>query len=237
MLKNLQPATKVVLILFFMMLSLFVKNIISLTFCFVIFGFVVGRMEFSGIELAKKLKLFSGIVIFTFLVHCLFGFFESEQNFSFIKTAIFFSVRIGFLLISSYFISFLIKQGETLENFSQIFAKMTKFIGVNVYFILTLAMRFFPMLVEESNRIREAQILRGLKMKNTIFGKAKSLPSLVIPLFTSAFHRARSLTIAIESRGFVPGEKRTFYKPMKFRRGELILMFGLVMVLFFVIIK
>lgn len=96
--------------------------------------------------------------------------------------------------------------------------------------IISIALRFVPTLIEETQRIMKAQASRGVDFKNGgVKSKAKSLITLIIPLFVSAFAKAEDLGNAMETRGYDPYEKRTRYRHYKIRWFDVILtiaMFG-----------
>lgn len=96
-----------------------------------------------------------------------------------------------------------------------------KKIGVpahEIAMMISIALRFIPTLIEETQRIMKAQASRGVDLEN---GKMKekimSILSLIVPLFISAFQRAEDLAYAMEARGYVPDRKRTRYKQLKMR--------------------
>ncbi|NBK98656.1 MAG: energy-coupling factor transporter transmembrane protein EcfT [Erysipelotrichia bacterium] len=96
-----------------------------------------------------------------------------------------------------------------------------KKIGVpahEIAMMISIALRFIPTLIEETQRIMKAQASRGVDLEN---GKMKekimSILSLIVPLFISAFQRAEELAYAMEARGYVPDRKRTRYKQLKMR--------------------
>lgn len=79
--------------------------------------------------------------------------------------------------------------------------------------IISIALRFIPTLLEEAQRIMKAQASRGVDFKNgNIKSKSKSMLTLIIPLFVSAFSKAEDLGNAMETRGYDPYEKRTRYR-------------------------
>ena len=90
--------------------------------------------------------------------------------------------------------------------------------------IISIALRFIPTLIEETQRIMKAQASRGVDFKNGgIKSKAKSIITLIIPLFVSAFAKAEDLGNAMETRGYNPYEKRTRYRHFKIRWFDVIL--------------
>lgn len=92
-------------------------------------------------------------------------------------------------------------------------------IGLPVHVIammISIALRFIPTLIDETNRIMNAQASRGIDMQNgTFMEKVRAILSLIVPLFVSAFERADQLANAMEARGYDPNRPRTRYKVLK----------------------
>ncbi len=92
-------------------------------------------------------------------------------------------------------------------------------IGLPVHVIammISIALRFIPTLIDETNRIMNAQASRGVDMQNgTFMEKVRAILSLIVPLFVSAFERADQLANAMEARGYDPNRPRTRYKVLK----------------------
>ncbi|MGI6327493.1 MAG: energy-coupling factor transporter transmembrane component T family protein [Dethiobacteria bacterium] len=82
--------------------------------------------------------------------------------------------------------------------------------GHEIAMMMTIALRFIPTLMEESDKIRKAQMARGADFETgNIFRRARNLVPLLVPLFVSAFRRADELAIAMEARCYRGGENRT----------------------------
>ena len=82
--------------------------------------------------------------------------------------------------------------------------------------MISIALRFIPTLIEETQRIMNAQASCGVDMENGTFKeKIKAILSLIVPLFVSAFDRADQLANAMEARGYDPNKQRTRYKVLK----------------------
>lgn len=82
--------------------------------------------------------------------------------------------------------------------------------------MISIALRFIPTLIEETQRIMKAQASRGVDIESgKLKEKIMSMVSLIVPLFISAFQRAEDLAYAMEARGYVPDRKRTRYKQLK----------------------
>lgn len=90
-----------------------------------------------------------------------------------------------------------------------------------VSMMISIALRFIPTLLEETERIMKAQASRGVDFKEgSLKDKVKAIVSLIVPLFISAFQRAEDLANAMESRGYNPDGKRTKYKVLKWRLSD-----------------
>ena len=95
-----------------------------------------------------------------------------------------------------------------------------KKIGVPVHEIsmmMSIALRFIPILVEETDKIMKAQQARGADFESgNIIERAKAMVPILVPLFISAFRRANDLAMAMEARCYHGGEGRTKMKPLKY---------------------
>lgn len=90
-----------------------------------------------------------------------------------------------------------------------------------VSMMISIALRFIPTLLEETERIMKAQASRGVDFKEgKLIEKIRAIVSLIVPLFISAFQRAEDLANAMESRGYDPDGKRTRYKVLKWQNAD-----------------
>jgi len=90
--------------------------------------------------------------------------------------------------------------------------------------MMTIALRFIPILLEETDKIMKAQMARGADFESGgIVKRAKSLVPLLVPLFISAFRRADDLALAMEARCYRGGEGRTKMKQLKYNRRDLVM--------------
>lgn len=94
-----------------------------------------------------------------------------------------------------------------------------------VAMMISIALRFIPTLLEETERIMKAQASRGVDFKEgSLKEKISAIISLIVPLFISAFARAEELANAMEARGYQPDAKRTRYKVLKWRGQDTCIM-------------
>ena len=89
--------------------------------------------------------------------------------------------------------------------------------------MMTIALRFIPTLLEETEKIMKAQMARGADFQSgSIVQRAKSLIPLLVPLFVNAFRRADDLAVAMEARGYRGGEGRTKFRELHFGKIDVI---------------
>lgn len=107
--------------------------------------------------------------------------------------------------------------------------KLIKFPVHEIAMTLSIALRFIPTLLDETNRIMKAQESRGVDFnRGGLFKRFKAVISLIIPLFVSAIQRSEELSDAMEARGYDPRAKRTKYRRLIFGwRDAIALLFGL----------
>ena len=92
-----------------------------------------------------------------------------------------------------------------------------------VAMMMSIALRFIPILLEETDKIMKAQIARGADFESgNIFKRAKAMVPLLVPLFISAFRRANDLAMAMEARCYRGGEGRTKMKPLIYHKRDYI---------------
>lgn len=98
--------------------------------------------------------------------------------------------------------------------------------------MISIALRFIPTLIEETQRIMKAQASRGVDLdEGKLKEKVMAILSLIVPLFVSAFQHADDLANAMEARGYIPDKTRTRYKQLKMELRDYILLLISVVIL------
>ena len=101
--------------------------------------------------------------------------------------------------------------------------KLIRFPVHEVAMTLSIALRFIPTLLDETDRIMKAQASRGVDFNHGgLFKRFKAVMSLIIPLFVSAIQRSEELSDAMEARGYNPRDKRTKYRKLMFGWRDII---------------
>ena len=142
-----------------------------------------------------------------------------------IKIAVYMVVRI-MMLISGTFLLTYTTTPMSLTDGMEILMNPLKKVHVPVHefsMMMSIALRFIPTLIEEADKITNAQKARGADFETgTLADRAKALLPLLVPLFVSAFRRADELAIAMESRCYHGGEGRTRMKTLKMETSDVL---------------
>ena len=132
-------------------------------------------------------------------------------------------IRLIYLVIGSSIMTLTTTPNQLTDGMEKILAPLNK-IKVPVHEIsmmMSIALRFIPILMEETDKIMKAQIARGADFESgNIIQRAKSMVPLLVPLFISAFRRADDLAMAMEARCYHGGGYRTQMKPLGFHRRD-----------------
>ena len=89
--------------------------------------------------------------------------------------------------------------------------------------MMSIALRFIPILLEETDKIMKAQLARGADLESgNLFKRVKAMVPILVPLFISAFRRANELATAMEARCYHGGEGRTKMKPLKYASRDIV---------------
>ena len=140
-----------------------------------------------------------------------------------LEFAAFMSVRLIFLVLGSTILTLTTTPNQLTDGLEKSLGFMGK-IGVPVHevsMMMSIALRFIPILIEETDKIMKAQMARGADFETgNIIRKAKAMVPLLVPLFISAFRRATDLAMAMEARCYQGGEGRTKMKPLQYSQRD-----------------
>ena len=134
-----------------------------------------------------------------------------------LKKAAFFVIRLLFLIISSSLLTYTTTPNQLTDGIEKAFKPLNKIkIPVHEFaLIMSLALRFIPILVEEADKIIKAQSARGADFEEgKMLERIKSMASILVPLLVSAMRRADDLALAMDARCYHGGEGRTKMKPL-----------------------
>lgn len=135
--------------------------------------------------------------------------------------ACFMALRLVYLVIASSLMTLTTTPNQLTDGLETGLGFLKRF-SVPVHEIammMSIALRFIPILVEETDKIMKAQMARGADFESgNLLRRAKSMIPILVPLFISAFRRASDLAMAMEARCYHGGEGRTRMKPLRYQR-------------------
>ena len=223
---KLDPRMKIILTVIFIIMIFMCKNFLSLglMILFVFISIIASGVPFK--MFFKSLKPIVPIVIFTALLNMLYisddkillSFWIFNITEKGVYTAVFMAIRIICLIMSSSILTYTTVPTMLTDALEKLLSPLNVFhISVHsLAMMMTLALRFIPTLIEEIERIMNAQKARGADFEGgKFFDKVKALIPVLIPLFVSAFKRAYELALAMSCRCYTGGKGRTRMKKMK----------------------
>lgn len=229
---RLDPRTKIVLTMALIIVVFFCQNIFSLLLM-TIFVAAVNLISRIPVKIVLKgIKPIVLIVIFTAALNLLYTdegrvlaeFWIIKITDQGIETAVFMAMRIVLMIISSALLTYTTSPTQLTDALERLLSPLKR-IKVPVHSIammMTIALRFIPLLVEEIERIMNAQKARGADMENgNLIKRAKALVPVLIPLFISSFRRAGDLAFAMECRCYDGDHGRTRMQTMQFAWRDL----------------
>jgi energy-coupling factor transport system permease protein len=238
---GLDPRLKILSSLFFMLLLLFTNSITVLFWFFVVVIVLYRAAQIPISNAFGNLRAFLVLFILTFLLH---GFLTSGRilfrvpylgavfTYEGMAKGFFYTFRICVLIVLANLLTLTTSPMSLTDAFTY-FLKPFRKLGVPAHEIgmmISIALRFIPIFIDESDRIKKAQISRGARFEGGFVRKIKNISSLIIPLFVSTFRRANDLAFAMESRCYRGSEGRTSYYILKFKRNDLIAFFCMIFI-------
>ena len=230
---RLDPRTKILLVVLYIVALFTAKHIVGYSLMALTLAVCV---KISGVRvkaLVRGLKPVVFIVVFTALLNIFFTPAETyllELGFLRISTvglenAIFMVLRILLLIMGTFLMTYTTSPISLTDGLEQLLSPLKRF-RVPVHelaMMMSIALRFIPTLVEETDKIMSAQKARGADFEGgSLIDKAKALIPILVPLFISAFRRADELATAMECRCYHGGEGRTKLHVLKYATRDYI---------------
>lgn len=222
---SLDPRLKICLTIFFIVLIFCSGNFLNIA---LVYGFVAAAMTLSKVPFkiyVKSLKPILFIVAFTCILNLFYGTGEPLWQWGFltitmggILNSILIATRIVGLILISSILTFTTSPTQLTDAIERLLKPLAMMkVPVHEFaMMMTIALRFVPTLLEETDKIMSAQKARGADMESGgLMQRIKALIPVLIPLFVSAFRRAYDLATAMESRCYTGGEGRTKMKILK----------------------
>ncbi len=231
-LHKLDPRVKFLGTLVFIVSLFLIKGLAGYAFVTVVLVTLVKLSKVPFGMMLKGMKAIIFILIITVFFNMLFT--PGEVIFTFwrltiTKEGVFqafrMAVRLSYLIIGSSIMTLTTTPNQLTDAMENLFSPL-KVIKVPVHEIsmmMSIALRFIPILMEETDKIMKAQIARGADFESgNLIKRVTNMIPLLVPLFVSAFQRANDLAMAMEARCYHGGEGRTQMKPLRYEKRDFV---------------
>ena len=243
---QLDPRTKIISTILFISSIFLAENFQAYSIVAIFIAFIIALARIPLIMILRSLKPLWIIIALTVLIHIfttpgtviyVLGPLTVTQEG--LRLGLLMSLRLVFLIVISSLLTFTTSPVALTDGIERLLKPFKK-IGLPAHelaMMMTIALRFIPTLLEETDRIMKAQMARGADFTSgNIIRRAQNMIPLLVPLFVSAFRRADELATAMEARCYRGGDHRTRMKQLKITGrdwvayGILLLLIGVLIV-------
>ena len=245
---RLDPRVKLCLTIVFIVIVFLAKTFVgyALMLGFIYLTTRLARVPFRF--LLRGLKPLRMILILTFLLNLFFttgdtvwvSFWVIRITKEGFLQALFYSLRLIFLVMGTSLLTLTTSPVALSDGLETLLSplKVIHFPAHELAMMMTIALRFIPTLLEETDKIKKAQMARGADFESgNLIVRARAMVPLLVPLFVSAFRRAGDLAMAMESRCYHGGEDRTRLRVLKIGRNDFIACGAVALLLVLVILE
>lgn len=245
---KMDPRTKILFTVFYMVTLFLIDGIYSYTAILLLTAFIITLSNIPLKFMLKGLKPILLLVVITALLNLFMTPGEEMLRYGFLKITkegIFMAskmaTRIILLIIGSSVLTLTTTPTVMTGGLELLLSPLKKIeIPISVFvMMISIALRFIPTLIDETDKIIKAQTSRGADFENkNPFKRIKAMIPILIPLFVSAFRRADDLAVAMECRCYNADCRRTSYRRFKFGKYDLYALIGaIVFIILLIIIK
>ena len=228
---RLDPRTKILLVVLYITALFCAKGVVTYAIMAAVLAVCVRISKVGLRSLVRGLKPVLFIIVFTGLLNLLFtpgdhylvewGFLRISDTG--VRNAVFMVIRIMLLIMGTFLLTYTTSPIRLTDALEQLMGGLKRF-HVPVHelsMMMSIALRFIPTLIEETDKIMSAQKARGADFESGgLVQKAKALVPILVPLFISAFRRADELATAMECRCYHGGEGRTKLQVLRYERRD-----------------
>lgn len=234
-LHKLDPRTKIILAILYIVAIFLVNNPVGFLLMLLLTVFLISISRISFKVILRGIKPIIFILILTSLINLFMTDGEGAPLLEFwifkiyeegIVRAVFMSFRVIILIIgTSMFLTYTTSPIALTDGIESLLKPLKK-IGIPVHvfaMMMTIALRFIPTLVEETEKIMNAQKSRGADFSSGgLIKRAKALIPILVPLFVSSFKRAEELAVAMECRCYRGDKNRTKYVELRYKPRDFV---------------
>ena len=233
---KLDARVKIIATLLYIIELFIVDNFLGFLIAAVVLGILIAISKVPLSFIIRGLKPILILLMFTFALNIFMVNGEVIWSWGFlhitkegIQTAVFMAVRLILLIIGSSMLTLCTRPLSLTDGIERLLSPFKK-IGLpahEIAMMMTIALRFIPTLLDETDKIMKAQQARGADCESgSLIQRAKSLIPILVPLFVSAFRIAQELAMAMEARCYRGGDNRTRMNEMKMQSRDFVA-FGL----------
>lgn len=232
LLHRLDPRVKIAGTLLYIISLFLVHHYIGLVVAALIFGVMVRMSNVPFRFIVKGLKPIMMMLVFTALLHlfctpgkAIFSLGVLHITIEGVQKCIFLTVRLTLMMIGSSLMTLTTTPNQLTDGIEQMLRPLRKLhIPVHEFaLMMSIALRFIPILMEELDKIMKAQLARGADFESGNFlHRLKNMLPILLPLFASAMRRANELAYAMDARCYHGGEGRTKMKPLRYGYRDMI---------------
>jgi len=237
---ELDARTKIAMVFGFIVSLFFGTHLISYAFAAIVLASVIRMSKVPFKFMIKGLNSIMILIVFTVIINIfmtptgtmLFEFWFIHITVEGLVAAVAMAIRLIMLIIGSSILTLTTSPIDLTDAIERLLKPLEriKVPAHEIAMMMTIALRFIPILLEETDKIMKAQMARGADFETGgLIKKAKSLVPLLVPLFISAFRRADDLAMAMEARCYRGGEGRTKMKKLQYKRADYI-SYGLILI-------
>jgi ABC-type cobalt transport system, permease component CbiQ and related transporters len=234
---RLDPRIKIIATVLYIIELFIVNSFMGFGVCAIVLLAAVALSKVPLSFIMRGLKPILIILLFTFFLNIFMLDGKILWQLGFLKitdkglyTAVFMSIRLILLIIGSSLLTLATTPISLTDGIERLLTPLQK-IGVpthEIAMMMSIALRFIPTLLEETDKIMKAQQARGADFESgNIFARAKSLIPILVPLFVSAFRIAQDLAMAMEARCYRGGKGRTRLHEMKMKKRDIWCLIGI----------
>lgn len=227
---RLDPRVKLVATFAFIIPLFLVKNVWGYVIAAVFLGACIALSNVPVKFMFRGMKTIFFLLVITMVFNLILtpgtpivSIWKIKITYEGLRLAILMAIRLVFLITGSSIMTLTTTPNNLTDGLESVL-KPLKVLHVPVHEIammMSIALRFIPILLEETDKIMKAQMARGADFESgSLINRAKSLVPLLVPLFISAFRRALDLAMAMEARCYRGGEGRTKMKPLIYQNRD-----------------
>lgn len=242
---RLDPRYKIIIMLLFIISLFFIKAYSPYIIVVLWLLLVINKSLVPLKMITKGVKPLRWILILTFVMNLFFIPGDTIFSYGILKIsqqglsqAIFMSIRLVLLVVGTSLLTLTTSPIELTDGIEKLLSPLKRigFPAHSIAMMMTIALRFIPTLIDETDKIMKAQMARGADFESgNIMSRAKNLIPLLVPLFINALRRADELANAMEARCYRGGENRTRLNELHITKSDT--MIFLANVLFFILVS